>query len=292
MSGMHYEDQLDAIIMAELSSVLDRDILDLKLEASFIQNGGNSLRAAALVSACKARGRQVSIKAVLTSKSLRDIISSACILEDHKYDSETLIRKAILQLPSEVRKPSSIQNSLRGEGLLSKRSSASSLFDYTPRIVASNGLSTPLMSPSPGFRSGRTSISSVSSIEEKDDQEVLTEIQLSLIHGTLKTPGMNIISYSETYCTRDIERIKSAWNAIIDMEPIFKSPAFDPFRPAHYEHFYWHEECSAKTEEDTYKAIDALRSTDRVASEFFVFPRRSKYGQEPSATVAWIACLH
>ena len=47
---------MEQLILSELCSALDTNILDLDLQASFIQNGGDSLAAAAFASRCEARG--------------------------------------------------------------------------------------------------------------------------------------------------------------------------------------------------------------------------------------------
>ncbi len=50
-----------------------------------------------------------------------------------------------------------------------------------------------------------------------------TEMQLSLIHGSMTLHGRNIIQYFETYHTKDIPSVKEAWRAIFLSEPIFRT---------------------------------------------------------------------
>ena len=47
---------MDFQILTELCTILETEISQLDLDASFIQNGGHSLKAAALAAACKAQG--------------------------------------------------------------------------------------------------------------------------------------------------------------------------------------------------------------------------------------------
>ena len=89
---------------------------------------------------------------------------------------------------------------------------------------------------------------SVSPPHDSENQDQLTDMQLSLEHGALKTPGMNSITYSKTYYTREIPAVKVAWEKVINQEPIFNSSAFDQFRRQNYETFLWHEEPSMRNE--------------------------------------------
>lgn len=68
---------MESELLSALSSTLDTTIVDLNLDASFVQNGGHSLTAAALVSACKASGCHLTSKSVLASPSIRELVRSA-----------------------------------------------------------------------------------------------------------------------------------------------------------------------------------------------------------------------
>ena len=50
----------------------------------------------------------------------------------------------------------------------------------------------------------------------------LTEMQLSLIYGSKTKPGINVISFYETYLSKDLPVMKQAWKTVIEMEPIFR----------------------------------------------------------------------
>ena len=64
---------MESELLSALSSTWDTLILDLSLDVSFIQNGGHSLTAAALVSSCKASGCHLTSKWVLASPSIREM---------------------------------------------------------------------------------------------------------------------------------------------------------------------------------------------------------------------------
>jgi len=50
----------------------------------------------------------------------------------------------------------------------------------------------------------------------------LTEMQLSLLQGSLNDPRTNFIYYNETYPTESVPRMKKAWFQIVSSEPIFQ----------------------------------------------------------------------
>lgn len=276
---------METLILSELCSILDISILDLDLQASFIQNGGHSLAAAALVSACKARGYHITSKSVLTSSSIREVIGSAYpTMSDPTTDVPV---KTSLQAFSES--PPVLENCASFDQVApSMPSSIASLHSIVQNGRTFHQLSAPSNVPSPEPRSDQTSSTPVSSGDDQETQGVLTDMQLSLIHGTLKTPGMNIITYSETYYTKDVPIVRMAWKTVIDMEPIFHSPAFDPFRGNNREHFSWHEESSLFNDEETRKTIDTLRNVSGIGSVFYVFPRESKHDGESLSTITWI----
>lgn len=260
---------MENLILSDLCAALDTKILDLDLQASFIQNGGHSLAAAALVSACKARGYHITSKSILMSSSIRECIISA---------------KPTTTEQSELPSNSTIENSVKN---LSLQSSTLSL-PNTVQSKTSNWNSIVSNISSPGVRSEQTLSSSVSSIDDEDSQGVLTDMQLSLIHGSLKTPGVNIISYSEMHYTKDVPAVKTAWKTVINMESIFHYPAFDYLRGDNYEHFLWHEESSLFNDEQTRNAIDTLRNKSEIGSAVYVFPHESAHGKELLSTITWM----
>ncbi|KAI1457516.1 BcNRPS1, nonribosomal peptide synthetase [Annulohypoxylon moriforme] len=50
-----------------------------------------------------------------------------------------------------------------------------------------------------------------------------TGMQLQLIHGSKTLSGRNVVRYYETYRTEDIPLVKSAWEAVVSTEPIFRT---------------------------------------------------------------------
>ena len=288
---------MDILVLSELCLTLNRSILDLNLDASFIQNGGHSLSAAALAFSCRTRGCHITTKAVLTSNSIRELIKLVQPTTIDQLDPSTNSVAEVLVVASrndhqdslcESAQPHPEKHVFLRQVSPSNRSSTMSISDNIKSIEVLHSHSTPLIALSPEVRSEQTSPSSISSLDNQDSQEALTDMQLALIHGSMKTPGTNIIAYSETYYTKNIPEVKLAWKAIIEMEPIFDSSALGQFRPENCERFSWHEELSLRSEEETRKAIELLRNTSQIGSVFRVFPQKPTYEQESLSTVTWI----
>ena len=283
---------MENVILSELCSALDTNVLDLDLQSSFIQNGGHSIAAAALASRCEAQGYCLTTKSILTSGSIKQCVNSArpiavetvkaTVGTSIKHNGDTSLEK-LIESPA---------------GLMSEQCVA---LRQDPTIQASQVNPPELQFDSASDSSSESdssnleakiesnSVSSESSPAEQDEpNSALTDMQLSLIHGTLKTRGMNIISYSETYFTKDVLKMKKAWKAIIDLEPIFRIAAFSDFSPTGHQGFQWHEQTSFFNDEQTRKAIDNLRNTSEIESAFHVFPQKVESGKDPLSTITWI----
>ena len=288
---------MESELLSKLSSTLNTAILDLDLDASFIQNGGHSLSAATLVSACKASGCHLTSKSVLTSSSIRQLVRSARPTEDSEFQpiiaplKKTLLSDSHNDQSNWLPEHEDLQNEAHSLSLQmnpSPQLPAVKSFDISHSSENSFGFSTPSSISTPTIRSEKTISSSVSSPDDLENQDLLTDMQLSLIHRTLKIPGMNIITYSETYYTREIPAVKMAWEKVINQEPIFNSSAFDPFRRHNYDTFLWHEEPSVRNEAELLKAIEKLRDVSQIGSVFHVFQHKPAGEQESTSTVAWI----
>ncbi|KAK1954556.1 acetyl-CoA synthetase-like protein [Colletotrichum sublineola] len=56
----------------------------------------------------------------------------------------------------------------------------------------------------------------------------LSETQMSLVHGSMETPGTNIIYYCEVHLPHHINRLKEAWKQVSKAEPIFSTTYLSP----------------------------------------------------------------
>ncbi|KAL3422110.1 nonribosomal peptide synthase [Phlyctema vagabunda] len=92
---------MDTRLLAQLCAVLSINFTQLDFNTSFIQNGGDSLKAVALAAISKSVGCELSPKAILTSSSLRDIFDMVQV----QHDSD------VTQEPRQVQE--SLQSNLR-----------------------------------------------------------------------------------------------------------------------------------------------------------------------------------
>lgn len=286
---------MENVILSELCSVLDTSVLDLDLRESFIHNGGHSLAAAAFASSCKRLGYDVTSRAILTSVSIREIINlvkqdsvkstvplKASLTQLHHND-EQVPPKPIAVTRSETEAPPDQVLSL----LESSDDSSHSEGESSQTATEASSTSSPPVLPTTGPETA--SLEESPYLEKDNCDEELTSIQLSLVHGTLKQRGMNIVSYAETYFTQDIPAIKRAWKTVIDMEPIFQSPTLNQFRERDWQKFSWTEEPSMFTQQELAKATEKLRHQGIIGSAFHVFHHGSSdEHKDARSTVVWV----
>ena len=272
---------MESELLSALSSTLDTAILDLNLDASFVQNGGHSLTAAALVSACKASGCHLTSKSVLASPFIRELVRSARPAQDSEFQPMVEHSKEIL-----------LSNSHNDQSDWLPEHEDLQKKDHRPFLQIDPSPQSPVVKlydtshSNETVRSQKKMIpSSASPPHDPENQDLLRDMQLSLVHGTLKTPGMNIITYSETYYTRELPAVKRAWQKVISQEPIFNSSAFDQFRRQNYETFLWYEEPSVRNEAELLKAMEEMRDVSQIGSVFHVFPHKPAREQESISTV-------
>jgi gliotoxin/aspirochlorine biosynthesis peptide synthetase len=284
---------MDIFLLTELCTVLNTNITQLDLEVSFIQNGGDSLKAVALAAACKSGGRQVSREAILTCQSLREIlegaqmptsVSIAIPAQQTGLDSSSTTLAVSPSIPH-------IRDSIPPETMVS--SIGITNVGYNEHENLSLASSTTSNDEERSILTGSFSHANLShgtrnttpapadSISLQDaEAESLTEFQLSLIHGTLKSPGTNVIIHSETFYSDHIPLIKNAWKTVIEMEPIFQSPALVEFYGEEWKLFDWR---AGNGEPNP--SPDAASSS--IGCFFEVFPRQSEVGKRDRSTVVW-----
>lgn len=246
------------LVLFELCSVLGKSALDIDLDSGFISNGGDSLGAVALASACKSHGLNLPRDKILKSQSLRGIISEISYLASDK--------------PAQVKGYLLSQLALDEAGL-------SNGSPTSPSATPSTGHDTV---PTSAWPSSGTNTSYPESVVTSKDEPAhtpdaapstpgsgpLTEMQLLFISGSLRQPGTNVIVHSETYKTEDMPALKAAWRQVVESEPIFnqdfpRHPAID----ANPTPFIWIEDSAAAD-----AAQDDQADTSSIASFFRVTP--------------------
>lgn len=285
---------IEIFVLTEVCKLLGANLPQLKLEASFIQNGGDSLAAAALAAACKTQGCELARERILTSCTLWEILYS--VRESGEVNASPFSfwskqrPKTFMQVFSQMSTLSSNHIFLSTETPVSNRP-ADTLGLRPPLSVqdSSSHVRRPARAEAPSLgvdrRKSTPLIGQSSSLLDFED-ELLTEMQLSLIHGTLKMPGMNVINHSETFYSEDIPIMKSAWKTVMEMESIFHASSLQQYFGEKTIAFDWRE---TLTGNDANENIFEDPDGDRCIGSFFeVVPCKSIQGQRNRSTVTWI----
>lgn len=213
----------------EICNALGKPPQVLDIERSFVENGGDSLGAATLASSCRLYGLNLRIEVVLTSPSLRALLSAVSdftLALDQPTSGQWSMNMTVAQLRSMLLDGASVSNA---SGISSR-----SVVD----LAGINPLPTPQCSPqigqtnSWGSRTARALVA--------DEEAPLTQAQLAFIHDSLRHPGTNIITHCETYYTHHLPMLKDAWRDVTTSEPIFSQQNIrDYTQSSHLPVFCW-----------------------------------------------------
>lgn len=119
----------------------------------------------------------------------------------------------------------------------------------------------------------------------------MTEMQQVLIHGSQANPGTNIISFYETYQTKDVPILKRAWKTVIGSESIFRT-AFNitedspTLTEETQPQFSW-EEVVVRSEECYDKALEEAQQSSSVFTSFKVVTWPRDWQDSTLSTVVW-----
>ncbi len=252
-------------ILTELSILLGIPLSSIDLNASFIQVGGNSLSATALIAACKLHGVFLDLEWIYLSPTITDLlrlsVQTYSLEEPEPYVSLRTQYKALLSIP---------------DGMTTTTET-----DAYPNAAQNNDTYQ-------CHKSAR--LGPIDGIESYP----MTEIQLSLIHGSQKTPGTNVIHYHETYQTCDIPAMKAAWEQVWRSEPIFQTEfVLHEGNGCLFERevvpLPWTEVTVANQEQyDACKQKKCLET--RISSSFTVITLLSDRQDDCKSTIIW--CIH
>ncbi|KAE8152948.1 hypothetical protein BDV25DRAFT_169719 [Aspergillus avenaceus] len=239
-------------LVQQLAAALEVDSTELDLNSGFVQNGGNSLSAVDFVSRCKKLGVSLPMASILSSTNLHvlftDLLpskSNPITIADPSDDSDNLSN------PS-----SSTGGSPRATTPISSNVSTSAEDDY---LTQGSALT-------------------------KHATDRLSEMQASLLHGSLKSPGTNIIYHYETYRTDVIPVLKEAWKTVIQGEPIFQGSLLDGSAD-NQKYFTW-SEVTVDSEPEYRKEIQALWLKS-VSSSFRVVHWKRSPPATSQSTLIW-----
>lgn len=120
----------------------------------------------------------------------------------------------------------------------------------------------------------------------------ITEMQLSLIHGSERQPGKNIISHYETFRLDDLPTMKRAWRAVVSAESIFRT-TFDlqgnECRQVEQDtsSFCW-EELVVHSKEDYENELREECLDMQTGTSFKVVTWKKDPHQESQSTIRWV----
>ncbi len=186
--------KMQALVLSEICHALDISAPKIDHSASFIQLGGHSLSAIALASACKWQGLYLSVESILRSDTISKLLDCAVPIHSSSFPE--------CDVPLRV----SPNGPVNPEFGVKPAAETSTIAHVEP------------------FQKTRAPVPAISpSLRTTGNHTSMTEMQLSLIHGSQNQPETNIISFFETYLPKDVPVMKKAWKMVIDSEPIFKT---------------------------------------------------------------------
>lgn len=263
---------MESLVLETIASILRVPSSALDLEASFIQNGGDSLKATSLSSSVKPIGLKLTREAILTCRTIRELLRNLEVslpvveLPSSMESSITLPNDewhVISQSTNGINTPSSNDVSTVG-GTASSSSSSSASLDETHSNCAEDD------TPLPKYR------------YQSNAAKSPTHLQLSLIHGTLKDHRTNIITYTTTHYDHDLPIIKEAWRETIESEDIFSTDWLECHTERQSSVFEWHD--LAFDDQDHRES--PFHDHDHIRSHFTV-TRCGKINGKDCSNVTW-----
>ncbi|KAK7909115.1 nonribosomal peptide synthase GliP-like protein [Apiospora marii] len=239
-------------INRELCSVLKLSPWDLDHEASFPALGGNSLSAVKLASQCRKDGVELQVNSILRSKSLSELIDSA----SHS-DCRTAISQETV-LPS-------IDYPRQDTWAWLDRSEAAGI-DFRIDLYQPPSDKSSSTRSSVGVYSSPNTSPSISPAQSGPSSFPASELQMSLIHGSIRNPGTNIIRHFETYEPKDIPVVRAAWQVLFHQEPILRTHHLLGLSPQEDAEFDWTELQTEDSREFHQRVDEPLNSTELSSS--------------------------
>ncbi|KAF5243264.1 hypothetical protein FANTH_8273 [Fusarium anthophilum] len=240
--------------------ILNVTIKNLDLDSSFIQNGGDSLKATSLANHFRKRGITVTREMILTSISLKHLFSLIEYPSMDQYyvqvdptsaDSSTILSESDWQTVSPAEK-----DTISSSNASSLRTSCSSICSSAPTL---GNIVSPPEESLPTYR--------FDPISTAQRAQQATEMQLALVHGTLKDSRMNMIQFTMVHRNEHVNKLQEAWRFIVEQADIFDTTWAAPLTGTQHSRFTWIENPS----EDEVK-------TTGIASRFTVLPQDTNNG--------------
>ncbi|KAK0617477.1 hypothetical protein B0T14DRAFT_590199 [Immersiella caudata] len=211
MDDVTLEHEVDRQVLNRLSEVLARSLCDIDLDASFVANGGDSLKAVLLTSSLKAQGCHVTRESLFTAPCLTDVLGPLTLLLP--ADSPDLgMPKKISSFPPSSDASSPSRGSDPSPGSTPPSSTTNSLLLLNEGDMHDfRHFSLPPPPPPP---------------QDSEVMDLVTEMQGSLIHETYAHCGSNVIVYVEHHPSERVPVLFLAWKRAMALEAIFQGSWF------------------------------------------------------------------
>ncbi|KAF2204309.1 nonribosomal peptide synthase GliP-like protein [Delitschia confertaspora ATCC 74209] len=207
------------IVIEELCSLLGIHQTQLRYETSFLSLGGHSLSAVRLASSCKKRGVHLFIDQILSGKSILELLQTAIISAESIQQVET--RKTSTGGNEWLDLLDATGDDFRIESRCN--------FPCRTKYIPRNGHG---RKSDYGLRKHASGFSTL---------VPATNMQLELIHGSVKNAGTNIIRHFQTYLPQHIPVMREAWRAVFEMEPLLGVRFSEDLRQHQNSQFDWTE---------------------------------------------------
>lgn len=168
-------------LLQGISDALCKPLNALNLNASFLDNGGDSLSLLKLHRELRRNDILLSAGFIFSTATLAEILSLAAekVVADASTARQTSKRKLVANM---------------GIPIQEKRTRTAGNFNT---LGASRETDSPLSYP-------------------------MTEMQFTLLRGSLRNPAMNLIYYYETHHPRNVPLLRAAWKYVTEAEPLLR----------------------------------------------------------------------
>ncbi|EZF35110.1 hypothetical protein H101_01375 [Trichophyton interdigitale H6] len=254
------------LLLQQVAAVLEVGTEDLELGSGFIKNGGNSLNAVELVTRCRKYGVSLSVAQVLSCNSLNDLFGQFKPGSKPDYHQ---VRTPCFSDDSEDDSPASLSS-----------------IESSPRATTPVP-AVEMLAEKEKDKTINTALTVQEPTLDEHAAEGLSEMQASLLHGSLKNPGTNIIYHYETFLASIIPRMKEAWRSVIEAEPIFQIQAMGSEPDIRGQGQFPWTEVTVDSELEYRKHLQTVDLPSSLSSSFKVvhFPGRDSASSK--STIIW-----
>ena len=209
-------------VRTHLADLLCIPILSITAESSFTQLGGHSLLATELAKQLRDAGVRLSVADILQSPSVTHLCGLAQVTSRSSPKNRDTICSALLKRNNDETESSLPPSIARSHKRARYSDSSASPSPSLDRNAYSSGDSSRPYSP-PSSMTSMDDVQSPKRVPGSLRRSVpCTEMQAMFLYGSLMRPGSNVVSFYETYATSDYAQVKSAWQLLISIEPIFR----------------------------------------------------------------------